>query len=510
MMAAYGVDQQSMRLSSLLSGIVTIGREEDRVITGLALDSRRLSQGELFMACAGTQHHGMAFLEQALEAGAAAVLYEPDDLWTPAALAKRPPGCPVPLIPVQGLSRQVSRIAGAFYAHPSRDLFLVGITGTNGKTSCSHFLAQALAPSGRCGVVGTLGNGFPGDLQQGLHTTPDPVELQAVLAQMRSAGAESVAMEVSSHALDQGRAADLHFDLAIFTNLSRDHLDYHGSMEAYAAAKQRLFQMPGLKAAVINLDDPFGRQLLAGLPLTVRPIGYGLDQDETQGLEHWLGVSSLRPDRNGTRVSIRGSWGAGTFRTRLLGRFNISNLLAVLAVLLYRGVALDTALERLSHLGTIAGRMEILGDEGQPRVVVDFAHTPDALSQALEALRPHTAGELILLFGCGGDRDRGKRPRMGAVAERLADQVWLTDDNPRSEDGDAIVADILAGMERPAQVRVERDRAKAIKAVIDGARAEDLILIAGKGHERYQQVGELKHPFSDREQVLQALAGGTL
>ncbi|MEW7980506.1 MAG: UDP-N-acetylmuramoyl-L-alanyl-D-glutamate--2,6-diaminopimelate ligase [Candidatus Sedimenticola endophacoides] len=507
-MAARRIDPQGMALSRLLSGLAVVAAGEERTVRGLTLDSRRLAPGDLFLACAGTRHHGMAFAEQAIRAGAAAILYEPDSEWFPERIEAKGYAARLPVIAVEGLGRRVSALAGTFFGHPSRALRLVGVTGTNGKTSCSQFLAQALEGDHRCGVIGTLGNGFPGALEPGAHTTPDPVELQALLRGMLEAGAESVAMEVSSHALDQGRAEDLRFDIALFTNLSRDHLDYHGSMAAYGASKRRLFQMPGLKAAVLNLDDPFGRGLLRDLSPEVEAVGYGLDPSGAAGVGRWVAAGRVDASLDGMRIAIHGSWGEGTLHTPLLGRFNVSNLLAVLAVLLYRGIPLKEALSRLGRVRTAAGRMEAFGGHGQPLVVVDFAHTPDALEQALRALRPHAGGRLVVLFGCGGDRDRGKRPEMGAVAERLADAVWISDDNPRCESGDAIVAGILSGLARPRAARVERDRGAAIRAAIAEAGEGDLILIAGKGHETHQQVGELKHPFSDRSVVTEALAGG--
>ncbi|MES9873760.1 MAG: UDP-N-acetylmuramoyl-L-alanyl-D-glutamate--2,6-diaminopimelate ligase [Candidatus Sedimenticola sp. PURPLELP] len=501
-------EQSGMMLSELLTDIAELPLSADREVSGLAIDSRLVTQGSLFLACSGFARHGLEFLQQALSGGAVAVVCEPDSEWDAARIDRLACDIPVPLVQVEGLGRRVSLLAGRFYGHPTENLPLVGITGTNGKTSCSQFLAQALAPEQRCAVIGTLGNGFLGMLKQGIHTTPDPVELQSALAGMRDEGADLVAMEVSSHALDQGRAEDLRFDIAVLTNLSRDHLDYHGTMESYEAAKRRLFFMPGLNCAVLNMDDAFGRTLAAELPAGVRCIGYAFTQSAVAGLDEWIHVTDLHSSDSGMSVVLRSSWGDGELTTSLLGRFNVSNLLAVLAVLLEQGVALDEALHRLSGVETVSGRMEHFGGGELPLVVVDFAHTPDALEHAITALRPHTAGTLSVVFGCGGDRDRGKRSEMGAVAGRLADRIWLTDDNPRSENGEGIIDEILDGMPAHSMMIIERDRGRAISDAIARSAPGDLVLVAGKGHEAYQQVGDLKLPFSDREQVRKALEVG--
>jgi UDP-N-acetylmuramoyl-L-alanyl-D-glutamate--2,6-diaminopimelate ligase len=505
MMAAQAT-QPGIHLSLLLEDYLVVEPSQDVLVTGLTLDSREVRAGSLFLACSGNSQHGMNFFDKAVQAGAAAIVYEPTREWDQPRVDALSAGLSIPVIPLSGLSIQVSRIAGHFYNHPSENLYLVGVTGTNGKTSCTQYLAQAFSPDLHCAVIGTLGSGFHGEMEVGTHTTPDPVALQSRLAVLKVQGAEAVAMEVSSHALDQGRAEDLKFDVALLTNLSRDHLDYHGSMAQYAASKARLFSMPGLKAAVLNLDDPFGRQMLEQLPGTVEPVCYGLESHVQGASANWLVAESVQADSKGLHLRIRSSWGEGEINSSLLGRFNASNLLGVLGVLLYQGVPFTAALQRLSVLQTAPGRMEPFGGEALPLVVVDFAHTPDALEHALSALRGHAGGELVCVFGCGGDRDQGKRPQMGAIAARLADRVVVTDDNPRSEDGDAIVAQILAGMSDTSRVRVERNRAHAIESAVASSVAGDVILVAGKGHETYQQVGDLRLPFSDREKVVQVLA----
>ena len=313
--------QRHCWLSALLAGIAPVPDAAEREVCALALDSRHIRPGGLFLACAGSSGHGLSHLQQAIDKGAVAALWEPDAAWQHARVAELAANIPVPLIAVDGLGRQASELAGRFYGHPSRHMQVVGFTGTNGKTSCSQFLAQALMPN-RCGIVGTLGNGFPGDLQAGTHTTPDPVALQSILFDLHSRGAETVAMEVSSHALDQGRAAAIHFNAAVFTNLSRDHLDYHGSMADYADSKRQLFQVPDLGCVVLNLDDPFGRELLAGMGPGVTRIGYGVKPvaAHTGGLDGWLVAESIDSDESGMRIALQGSWGAGEFASSLLGR----------------------------------------------------------------------------------------------------------------------------------------------------------------------------------------------
>jgi UDP-N-acetylmuramoyl-L-alanyl-D-glutamate--2,6-diaminopimelate ligase len=506
-MTALWETNSAKRLSQLLEGLTTVAPEKDREVTGLTLDSRQVRPGSLFLACAGGGGHGLQFLQQALDKGAAAVAWEPNGEWSGSRVEQMAAGMSVPLLRVENLRRNANNIAGRFFGHPSRSLSVIGYTGTNGKTSSTQFLAQVLSAIGQCGVIGTLGNGFPGDLRPGTHTTPDPVDLQSILFDLRARGADAVAMEVSSHALDQGRVEAIHFDIAVLTNLSRDHLDYHGTMEEYGASKLRLFRMPGLRCVILNLDDPFGYEVLQQLPAGVPAVGYGLQRPDLlpDRLDGWIWAEEIETDGSGMQIRLQTSRGDGVFHSALLGRFNVSNLMSVLAVLLFQGVPLSEALQRLSVLRTVAGRMERFGGGDQPLVVVDYAHTPDALEHALQAARDHTAGRLICVFGCGGDRDRGKRPQMGAIAERYADLVIVTDDNPRSEDGDRIVADILAGMDQPDGAKVERDRAAAIHGAVAEGNAGDLVLICGKGHEDYQLVGDQRLHFCDREQVRAAL-----
>ncbi len=494
------------RVTDLLRGLTVSELDIECLVSSIAMDSRKVESGSLFLACSGGDQHGLDYLKQALDRGAVAVAYEPYDGMEEKQISSLSEA-DVPVIEVPRLSYKVSEIAGRFYNNPSHHMSVTGITGTNGKTSCALFLAQALSEDAKCGVVGTIGNGFPGGLQPSTHTTPDPIELQRVLDELKQKGAGSIAMEVSSHALEQGRVEAIHFDVAAFTNLSRDHLDYHGSMEAYGESKLRLFKMPGVRCAVVNLDDEFGLKVLEGLPAGVPALGYGLNRKDEipEKLDGWAWAQDIKQDLHGMSVRVQTNRGDGELQTGLLGRFNVSNLLAVLSVLLFRGVSLQTALERMSNLRTVPGRMERFGGDGKALVVVDYAHTPDALEHALEAARAHTGARLICVFGCGGDRDSGKRPLMGGIAERLADRVILTDDNPRTEDGDWIITDILKGMDNPSDVLVERDRAKAIRKAVADASAGDMVIVCGKGHEDYQLVGDRRLDFSDSEQVLLAL-----
>lgn len=437
--------------------------ERDLLIRELTLDSRGVRPGDLFLAVPGGRQDGRAHIADALAKGAAAVAYEAEG-------AGELPPSDAPLIAVKGLAAQLSAVAGRFYGEPSRGLDLIGVTGTNGKTSVSQLVAQALDLLGeRCGIVGTLGTGFYGALESGRHTTPDPL-------------------------------AALGFDIAVFTNLSRDHLDYHGSMEAYAAAKAKLFAWPGLRCRVINLDDDFGRRL-AGEEQDSELITYSLTDSSA-----FLYCREARFGDAGIEAALVTPHGEGLLRSPLLGRFNLSNLLAAVGALLGLGYPLGDILRTLPQLQGPVGRMQRLGGGDKPLVVVDYAHTPDALEKVLEALRPHAAARLLCLFGCGGDRDAGKRPLMAAIAERLADEVLVTDDNPRTEASAAIIADIRKGFAAADKVTFLPSRGEAIAHLIASAAVDDVVLLAGKGHEDYQEIDGVRHPFSDIEQAERALA----
>lgn len=475
------------RLDHLLQGIADTAALSGIVVSGLGLDSRKINAGDAFFALRGTRDHGIEFAAGAVARGARVVLAEAPEVSAPA--------LDVPVLWVDGLHAQVGEIAARFYGRPSASLRIIGVTGTNGKTSTVQLLAQALELLGhRAATIGTLGAGLHGQLQEGERTTPDAISVQHLLAEFSAAGASHVAMEVSSHALEQGRVAGVDFEVAAFTNLTRDHLDYHGSMEAYGAAKAKLFAWPGLRSAAINTDDAFGHDLATQLPANVIPLRLSIADDRNAD----IAASAIVTSAEGISFKLRTPWGTHAIRSPLLGRFNVANLLVVVACLGALGESFERIVATVETLQPINGRMNRLGGlHGAPLVVVDYAHTPDALEQALNALRAHCAGRLICVFGCGGERDAGKRPQMGAIAERLADVAIVTDDNPRGEDGDVIVAQIVAGLSRPQAALVERDRSAAIHKALGMARTGDVVLIAGKGHETYQEGAAGKRPFDD-------------
>jgi UDP-N-acetylmuramyl-tripeptide synthetase len=483
-----------MSAALLLEQLQAAGVQPRRLIN----DSRKIARGDVFIAYPGASSDGRNYIAAALAAGAAAVLWESQDFaWNPA--------WPVVNIGVHGLRQLAGELADLVYGQPSAHLDLIGITGTNGKTTCSQWLAEALTSlERRCAVIGTLGNGFPGDLAPSLNTTPDALDLHASLADYRRDGALACAMEVSSIGLDQGRCTGARFKVAVLTNLSRDHLDYHRTMSAYEAAKRPLFQWPGLQAAVINLDDPFGRRLAVDSSAPLR-IGYTLD-DSPVVVDWLIRASDLQARADGQSFRLSAPQGEADIHTPVLGRYNVANLLAVAGTLLALGQPFAAVVEQLQALTPPAGRLESLGGVGEPLVVVDYAHTPDALDNVLAALRPVAAargGRLLCVFGCGGDRDPGKRPQMGEVAVSRADQVWLTSDNPRSEDPLQILADIAVGAPGAEQVP---DRTLAIQTAIAAATSADVVLLAGKGHEPYQEIAGRRLPFSDLAVARSALA----
>ena len=472
-------------LTKLLPDVANI--PSDLEITGLVMDSRDIHPGDAFVAIAGFGAHGLGFVDQARERGAAIILFEPpapDDLPAPA-----------DAIAVLGLRARMGEMANQFHGAPSKAMTMVGVTGTSGKTSTVQLIAQAFEKIGvRTGTIGTLGVGLYGQEVATGFTTPLVLPMHKMLAELRDVGAKAVAMEVSSHALDQGRVDAVHYDIAVFTNLTRDHLDYHGDMESYGAAKAKLFSRPGLRAAVINRDDAFGRRLLDGLRSPVRGIGISASGDVAAD----IAATGVTLDARGIGFDLRIGDRTRYVQSPLLGRFNIDNVLTVAGVLLAEGRGFGEIVEVLESLQPVAGRMNRLGGDGVlPLVVIDYSHKPDPLEQALQSLRAHLKGQLTCVFGCGGDRDRGKRPQMAAIAEKLSERVIVTDDNPRTEDGDAIVADIVAGFAKPDAAIVLRDRRAAITRAINEASAADIVLVAGKGHETYQEVAGVKHDFDD-------------
>ncbi len=497
-------------LGVLLEGLNDeAGSWREMPIHALAVDSRKVQAGGLFCAVAGTQAHGMTHLANALAHGAVAVVMEPTaDYPQQGVTTLEHQGHKLPCIPVSALGQRLGEIASRFFGEPSHALEVIGITGTNGKTSVSQFIAQALEGDGPCGVIGTLGTGLCGELAIGEgRTTPDAVTLQGRLAEFLAAGARHAVMEVSSHGLEQGRVSGVRFDTAVFTNLTPEHLDYHGDMASYAAAKGRLFTLPGLRHTVLNLDDAQGR-VWAGELQGVEVLGYGMADGSGAGCNSLPRItgSALELGASGISMMVDTPWGSGELSSPLLGRFNAENLLAALGALLVGGMTLETALQRLSRVTTVPGRMERHGgSDGQPLVVVDYAHTADALEQVLSALRAHTGGKLWCVFGCGGDRDRLKRPMMAAVTERLADRVVITNDNPRHEDALGIIEEIMTGMTCPDDAYVKPDRSEAIGWAVTLAAPEDVVLVAGKGHETEQWVGDRALHFSDSEAVEHAL-----
>ena len=467
-------------------------------LSGISCDSRRIGRGTLFVGLPGTQVDGGCFWPQALQAGAvAAVISE-------AAAALQPPGPgDAVLIAPEPLTRWAGELAAAFWSQPSRRLALIGVTGTNGKTTTTYLIEHLAVSSGRpSALFGTLVNRWPGHSVTAQHTTAFADLLQAQLAQAVEAGAQIGAMEVSSHALDQQRVAGCHFSGAVFTNLTQDHLDYHPSMQAYFEAKARLFAEPLLAGgAVVNGDDPWGAQLVSRL-------GKACWRSSLEDPSAELFIRDLQLGAGGVRGVLQTPAGEGPFHSPLLGRFNLMNLLQAVGALVQQGVPLPQLLEGLANFRGVPGRMErvVVGDgRGDPAVLVDYAHTPDGLANALAACRPFTEGRLICVFGCGGDRDRSKRPQMGAIAAQLADQLYVTSDNPRTEDAQQILADVTAGIAPGASMQVEADRAVAIADAIAAAAPGDLVLIAGKGHEDYQILGTTKVHFDDREEAEKAL-----
>ncbi len=478
------------RLDSLLPGVACPSLE----VLGLCDVSHAVRPGEAFIALSGTRRHGAEFVREAETRGAVAIVYDPAETALPSKLS-------IPAVAVPKLRERLGEIAARFYGFPAREMEVIGITGTNGKTSCSLFLAQALGG----GVMGTLGWGRLEALCPTSHTTAPALETQKRLATLKRLGIKVVAMEVSSHALDQGRVIGVEFSLALWTNLSRDHLDYHGSLEAYLQAKRRLFSWPSLKAAVLNLDDPAWPSFLKEVAPGVKVVGFSARELNSSPVPY-VAASQVRYHDRG--IEFTALWGKQQAEVKipLLGEANLANVQAVLACMLARGEELKAAAKALINLKPVPGRMECFRAEGRPLVVVDYAHTPAALELALSSLRRFCRGRLWVVFGCGGERDRGKRPLMGKIAERFADRVILTDDNPRGESPESILADIRAGMGSCPQVI--RERGKAIATAIESAALEDMVLVAGKGHEDYQEIQGERLPFSDRALVAELMQEG--
>ena len=499
-MAARNEQAPAMPLSTLLQGIPAADVPAAGVpaagvpVTGLALDSRRLRPGNVFLAMPGEQHDGRNYLGEAAAAGAVAAIVERGitDL-------QRQSAGKLPLIEVAGLWEHAGEIAATFYRHPADAMLTVGVTGTNGKTTTSRVLAQLLrAELGSCGVIGTLGATLGDDAAEAANTTPDALSLQRQLARWRDESVQGAVLEVSSHSLVQGRVRGMHFNTAIFTNLTHDHLDYHGDMESYGLAKSLLFQSPGLQSAVINRDDDFSAPLQAVLEPGVELVDYSLRPGAAA-----VTAGAIDYHDNGLETRVHTPWGDGLLHSPLAGDFNLSNLLAAISAACLAGMPLARALERVPALAGVGGRMQYVPNQAGVQLVVDYSHTPDALAKALSALRAHTRGRLHCVFGCGGDRDREKRPVMGRIASEHADRLIVTSDNPRGEDPLAIIADIRTGV--TVEAEFEADRAAAIELAVCTAEPGDCVLVAGKGHETYQEVSGRRLPFSDVEQIERAL-----
>ena len=459
--------------------------------TDIVSDSRFVTPGALFLAYPGEKVDGRAYIPDAIAKGASAILWEPKHFeWNP--------DWDIENTPVVNLKQQAGNIADQFYTSPSTKLWTIGVTGTNGKTSVTQWLAQCFNwLETKAAVIGTLGNGLPNQLEQTANTTPDALLLQKLLVEYLKKDVEVVAMEVSSHGISQGRVNGVHFDVAVLTNLSRDHLDYHGSYEKYAETKKQLFHTAGLKAAVINSDDDFGRAIEQALNKeSLEVMTYGINSGDIR-------ATKVNLERGSIRFFVTTPFGQADVSANLVGRFNVYNVLAVLATMLASKVSLTDAVEAITHIQPLSGRMQMFGGGKLPLVVVDYAHTPDSLQNVLQALREETQQKVICVFGCGGNRDQGKRVMMGKVASELADGVVVTSDNPRDEDAESIIQAILEGVS--GEYAVEEDRAKAISIAIENAQAGDVVLIAGKGHEDYQEIAGEKHHFSDVEQVTKAL-----
>ena len=494
--------QSSMSLKTLLKGFVAseiLNQCDDVQIGGLAIDSRKAQKDDLFFACQGDVSHGLTFADVAIKNGANSVIWDECE------------NCDVDVndlsqkvtcLHCDDLKMKMGEIADRFYQHPSSKLKVIGVTGTNGKTSVAHFIAQCMDEADkRCGVLGTLGNGLPGELNVTGLTTADALSVHRDLEMLRANQAANIVMEVSSHGLDQGRVNGVLFDTAVFTNLSHDHLDYHKTLEAYAEVKQKLFFMPGLNAVVINLDDDYGRVLAKKCKGRLSVWAYSTQSDFENWQEYadyFVQAINAKAVVNGFNVTVNTSKGKGDLFIPLLGGFNISNVLAVFATLLINGFSLDEALKKLAGVSPVPGRMEVITEDKTATVVVDFAHTPNALEEACKAVRAHFDGQLWCVFGCGGDRDRSKRPLMAKVAQACADRVVVTSDNPRTENPQKIIDEIIKGFDVTTEVKVIINRREAIAYVIEHAQKNDVVLLAGKGHETAQLVGGKSYDFDDR------------
>ena len=485
-------------LSSLLSpwGNFSSSKIDSIQVQALKLDSRQISNGDVFVAVIGHAIDGRQFIPTAIKQGAAAVIAQACDEYPQGSVAFVDE---IPVVYIENLNQSLSQLAGRLYS--SEAMKLIGITGTNGKTTISQLITQWLDLIGqRSAVMGTTGNGFLDDLKTAANTTGSAIEIQKTLSELAQQGAAYAAMEISSHGLVQGRVKDLTFSAAVFTNLSRDHLDYHGTMEEYALAKQSLFTQHTCQAAIINIDDSVGYSWMKELPDAV-----AVSLEPVSDFKKSIWATQVSYAETGIELSFDGYFGEGHLSVPLIGQFNASNVLVAFATLLSLDIDKQTLIDTASQLKPVIGRMELFQTPKKAKVVVDYAHTPDALEKALSALRVHCSGQLWVIFGCGGDRDIGKRPMMAETAERFADKIILSDDNPRSEDPRLIVEDMLAGLNKADEAYVEHDRYEAAKLALTHASANDIILLAGKGHEDYQVLKNETVHYSDRESAIELL-----
>ena len=493
---------QKMTLALLLEAEIEIPDNFNLALTGIELDSRKIEIGDLFIACKGANFDGHDFVCEVIEKGAAAVLVEKGELWQELSIVNN-----VPIIPIENLLSRISSIAAKFFNNPADHFSLIGITGTNGKTSACQFIAQSISSLNRiCGTSGTLGYGVYAENygqdtnETNLNTTPDPISVQRIFSEMLQKNIDAMVMEVSSHGLKQSRVCVNEFDIAVFTNLTRDHLDYHRSMRAYGEEKLKLFRGSRLNTAVLNMDDLFSSTILNNLSRQVKTYTYSVNNSHAD-----VYLKSTKFKRKGFKLEVSTPWGEGVLNASLLGSFNVSNLLATITTVMaleskQSNFDFNQTLSKIAAVSPVKGRMELIGDK-PVSVVVDYAHTPDALENALNALHEHFKGKVWCVFGCGGERDKGKRPMMARIAERLADELIVTDDNPRQESSSDIIEQILIGFSNNEKVIVESDRGKAIEFAIANATEGDVVLIAGKGHEEYQDIGAKRLMFSDVKQA---------
>jgi UDP-N-acetylmuramoyl-L-alanyl-D-glutamate--2,6-diaminopimelate ligase len=486
------LDEALMKLTELLKPWIT-GILPNLDITGLCHDSRLVTEGCLFLAYPGSAFDGRVFIEEAVEKGARAVFYEENHLPATFILSNK-----VPCIGCDALAEKVAAIAARFYDDSSSHLNITGVTGTNGKTTIAFQLAKAYALlRKKSAYIGTLGQGPADTLEPLLNTTPDALCLQKLFREYSQNDIEYVAMEVSSHALYQGRVDEIHFNQAVFSNLTHDHLDYHQTMQAYAEAKALLFAYPALQCAIINYDDAYGELMRSSISSSCQTLTYGLKPDADVRAVEW------HMDLSGTTIIVESPWGQLNLHVKSLGQFNVYNSLAVLTSLLANGIPVNSVISVMSELPAAPGRLEVVREK--PLVVVDYAHTPDALENVLKTLKSLNHGRLWVVFGCGGDRDKTKRPKMGSIASRYAEQVIITSDNPRGEVPETIMEEIETGLESGIAYFKITNRREAIQYALKHALDEDIVLVAGKGHEEYQQIGQKRHHFSDKEEVMRVV-----